>query len=707
MSTNTAETPETAEAPESPASKPRRAALRPARSPEAGRLSPLVVPPPMPLDSAPDSSPPRRRGATPRPAAPKPPASPKPPRAAAKPAPAAPRPDPAPKPDPPVDKDDQPPTRGGGRAGLLPLGGVRARSLNGSNGAGSAPDPARASDSAPAPDPPPAPAAESEPEAADSAEPRSSASGNGGRVALSPRQAPRQATLMTTSQPRSHRRFWSRERPFHSAWRCWAIGLLSLASVALLIAYLAIPAGNVVCAGQCTPNRTLTLAYGAITSTTIAITLYFLTLYAIGLARSRRPQREAPAAAGAPPLYVLVTPAHNEALVIAETVRCMLRLRGRFLVVIVDDGSSDDTGAIARRAGGADERLIVLTRSAEVAGQGKGEVLNAAYREICRMVDEADPRLGGAAEDDVIMCIVDADGWLRGDALEAVAPYFDDPKVAGVQVPVRMYNARRGLLACMQDIEFIGFSVLIQGGRDRLGSALLGGNGQFVRLAALRTLGDAPWTRALTEDLDIGLRLVRAGWVNRVCVETCVAQQAVTRLRPLLRQRTRWVQGHYSCWSHLPALWRTPGIRFRTRLDLSLHLLLAATILIVTVQALMGIGGFLGVLPLGRIPLANLVGNDTVYRACVLIAACGPLGMLGLAYQRAAVDYQASLRRRLPWWSLPGVFFLFTLYVYCWGLPSTFRAFGRLALGRGSWAKTAREPLSAQHAAAEPQAAVA
>jgi len=494
--------------------------------------------------------------------------------------------------------------------------------------------------------------------------------------------------------PRLRRRLYSRERPFHSAWRCWAIAGFSLLAVALLALYLAIPQ-RVSCTGRCVPSGGLTLAYSVITATTILITLYFLALYVIGMARSRKPAPR-PSAGTNSPLYVLVTPAHNEALVISETVRCMLRLRGRFLVVVVNDGSSDGTGEIARRAGGGDERLIVIDRAPEEAGQGKGEVLNAAYREVCRMVDEHDPRLQGATERDVILGIVDADGWLRGDALEAVAPCFDDPRVAGVQVPVRMYNARRGFLACMQDIEFIGFSVLIQGGRDRLGSALLGGNGQFVRLSALRTLGRAPWTRALTEDLDIGLRLVRAGWVNRVCTQTCVAQQAVTRPRALLRQRTRWVQGHYSCWSHLPALWRTRGIPMLTRLDLSLHLLLAATILIVTGQALMGFGGFIGVLPLGRIPLARLIGNDTLYRACVLVTACGPLGMLGLAYQRAAVDYQASLRRRLPWWSLPGVFLLFTVYVYFWGLPSTARAFVRLALGRGAWAKTAREPLSAQ-----------
>lgn len=652
--------------------KPRRAVLRPYRSSRAGSLSPLVAPPPMPLDEAAHER--RRRGA----------------RIVNFDAGA-----------PAITRDRLPGVRAD-EAEPVELGEATQSRKTPSPGS------QRARLLALAPFKHPTAATAATATASGSAQVALSARALpsiGGAVAASGFGLPAsRSTLARTfggleavtqagGIPRLRRRLWLRERPFHSGWRCLTIGLLSVVALALLVAYLTVSAPGHSCGRACAPDSTLTLLYGAITATTILITIYFLTLYAIGLMRSRRPVRRVERETDTP-LYVLVTPAHNEALVIRETVRCMLRLRGRFLVMVVNDGSSDGTGEIAREAGEGDERLIVLDRSAEEAGQGKGEVLNAAYREICKMVDGGDPRLSGAGEEEVILCIVDADGWLRGDALQAVAPYFDDPGVAAVQIPVRMYNARGGFLACMQDIEFIGFSVLIQGGRDRIGSALLGGNGQFVRLAALRTLGNAPWTRALTEDLDIGLRLARAGWVNRVCVETCVAQQAVTRPRALLRQRTRWVQGHYSCWSHLPALWRTRGIRLLTRLDLSMHLVLASTILIVTAQAMMGLGGFLGLLPLGRIPLANLLGSDIAYRACVLVAACGPLGMLGVAYQRAAVDYQASLRRRLPWWSLPGVFLLFTVYVYFWGLPSTFRAFARLILRRGSWAKTAREPLS-------------
>ncbi len=740
----------------------RRASLRPSRARQSTSLSPLIVPPPVPLDPQDDNLRIKRRAprANAKPAAstrrpdtpaaaadrarPRPSrkipnsARPEAARPAAPPRPAAPvaaaRPDAArpapPRPAAAVEDREPPPHRAATRAAMLALGASRMPSSR-----AEAPQPAATEQPTPKATPttatttttraraPLSPSihrngggalaangggaiVDPAPAQATEAPPPRPPTRTDARVPLNARVPHRQATLTVADPPRSRRHLWLRERPFHSAARCWAIGLLSVVAIALLALYLIVPAPQPPCTGTCSPNQALTLVYSIFTALTIAITLYFLTLYTIGARRSRRATRHA-AVTDRAPLYVMVTPAHNEAVVIRETVRCMLRLRGRFLMMVVNDGSTDGTGDIARKAGAGDDRLIVVDRAPEVAGQGKGEVLNAAYREVCRMVDTGDPRLAGAGADDVVLCILDADGWLRSDALETVASYFEDPKVAAVQVPVRMYNARRGFLACMQDIEFIGFSVLIQGGRDRLGSALLGGNGQFVRLAALRTLGEKPWTRALTEDLDIGLRLVRAGWVNRVCVETCVAQQAVTRPRALLRQRTRWVQGHYSCWSHLPALWRSPNIRFRTRLDLSLHLLLATTILVVATQATLGVAGFLGVISLGPIPVAQLFGSDTVYRIVVLCAACGPLGMLGLAYQRAAIDYQASLRRRLPWWSIPGVFLLFTFYVYFWGLPSTFRAFARIVLRRDAWAKTARDPLSTDEIDSERRAVAA
>jgi 1,2-diacylglycerol 3-beta-glucosyltransferase len=414
----------------------------------------------------------------------------------------------------------------------------------------------------------------------------------------------------------------------------------------------------------------------------------------------RRPPRDAVRPG---PFFVMVVPARDEELVIGVAVRRLLELRAdRLLIMIMNDGSEDQTSAIAHRAGAGDPRLLVVDRPPEIAGVGKGEVLNHAYRIVRELIWDQDHRLDGASAEDVVLCVIDADGWLQPNALDVVAPYYDDPRVAGVQVPVRMYNARAGFLAFMQDMEFIGYSLLVQGGRDPVGSVALGGNGQFIRLSALATLGSAPWTRSLVEDLDIGLTLVKRGWRNRMCPYTHVAQQAVTKPRRLLRQRTRWIQGHYTCWNHLPSLWRARTVPAITRLDLSLHLFLAVTVLLGAVQTVLGLVGFLGIYPIQPSVLAGWIDQEVVYRASVVLLACGPLVFLSVAYQRAAVRFQGSAELRLPVWSLPGMLLVYTGYTYFWGLPCSLRAFARLALGRRGWTKTARDPVAMPAAGPEP-----
>lgn len=484
-----------------------------------------------------------------------------------------------------------------------------------------------------------------------------------------------------------------RRLPLTSRTRSCVAAAMSLVAVGLVALYLRAPriaAGG--CAAACAPPPGLQLAYDVAACSVLAITLYFLGLCAVGLVVTRRAVRRPE---GEPPFYVVVVPARNEELVIDVTVQRLLDVSyERMLVLVMNDGSDDDTSIVARTEARGDGRLLVIDRPPEIAGTGKGEVLNHAYRVTRDLVAAGHPWMRGARSDQVVLCVLDADGWLQPNAFDAVAPYYDDPRVAGVQVPVRMYNARAGFLAFMQDIEFIGYSLLVQGGRDRVGSVGLGGNGQFIRLAALDTLGDAPWTRSLVEDLDIGLTLVKHGWRNRLCAHTHVAQQAVTAPGRLLRQRTRWVQGHYSCWSHLPSLWRARSIPLFTRIDLSLHLFLAIAILLATVQMLLGMAGYLGIYPIRRSALAAALDADALYRLLVVVLACGPLTLLSVAYQRSAVRFQGSPDLRLPLWALPGMLLIYTAYTYFWGVPCSLRAFGRLALRRTGWAKTSRDPIA-------------
>ena len=101
----------------------------------------------------------------------------------------------------------------------------------------------------------------------------------------------------------------------------------------------------------------------------------------------------------------------------------------------------------------------------------------------------------------------------------------------------------------------------------------MGGNGQFNGRAALDDVADAqagsPWRDRLTEDQDLGLRIIEAGWPGVVgCSVTTVDQQGLPGLKCLFRQRTRWAQGIFQAMSHL-ARCRGRSYRGLLRIDLS------------------------------------------------------------------------------------------------------------------------------------------
>ena len=102
-------------------------------------------------------------------------------------------------------------------------------------------------------------------------------------------------------------------------------------------------------------------------------------------------------------------------------------------------------------------------------------------------------------------------------------------------------------------MEFVIFTEIFQRSRTHTGSAGLGGNGQFARLAALRRPGPRSVVRLPHRGPRPRAAAVVDGWQTTFCPRTWVDQQAVTDMRRLLRQRTRWYQGHLQCWSRLPA----------------------------------------------------------------------------------------------------------------------------------------------------------
>jgi len=387
-------------------------------------------------------------------------------------------------------------------------------------------------------------------------------------------------------------------------------------------------------------------------------------------ARQRRTDLGAQGSAGY--RWIFVVPACDEELTIADSVRRLLSLAlPHHRVLVIDDGSTDRTGPILTDL--ADPRLAVLRRDPPAARTGKSNALNAAWRYIhSGLLAGWDPR-------QVIVVVVDADGRLDAEAPAVIGPYFADPAVGGVQAQVRIYN-RSTALTRLQDLEFAIYGRLYQLGRSGWGTAGLGGNGQFNRLAALDAIADddGPWRPfALTEDQDLALRMIRHGWRIGQEWRVGVAQQGLNRIRPLWRQRTRWAQGNLQVMRQLPGLLRAP-IGLRPRIDLLWYLTMPVQQLVVALSAA------------ASVLLAVFAGVG--YLTAPLWALLLVFGLsFGSSLYGSLARYDRLALRHLP--AAVALSVVYSLYTWLL-LPSLLRAWGRHLTGRGSWARTRRERVS-------------
>ncbi|MFG2718905.1 glycosyltransferase family 2 protein [Streptomyces sp. NPDC048416] len=388
-------------------------------------------------------------------------------------------------------------------------------------------------------------------------------------------------------------------------------------------------------------------------------------------------------------VFVLV-PCLNEARVIAHTVRCLRELQPGVRAVVIDDGSDDDTALLAEAAGGG--RVAVVQRIVPEARRGKGAALNTGLRHVrCRVREEGlDPAR-------VLVCVLDADGRMTPRAAARVAALFEAPEVGGVQLAVRIRG--RGHVALrFQDFEFWGLSAISQFGRVASGSVSMGGNGQFTRLSALDGVGERPWSDSLTEDLDLGISLAVRGWTVTSTTGAYVSQQGLTDPRRLLRQRTRWYQGHMSAIARVPELWASSGIRRKTRIELTGYLLIPY---LITLPWSLAQQYLLLRLAWGHGPELSAVADGPWWvrilsgLGCYVLAFAGYL-TLALVYWRRTDD--------LPLWKC----LLYSQAQVLWNYVSFiagWRAVGRMLTLRTTWTKTERAeeaPVATNGTAAAP-----
>jgi biofilm PGA synthesis N-glycosyltransferase PgaC len=241
------------------------------------------------------------------------------------------------------------------------------------------------------------------------------------------------------------------------------------------------------------------------------------------LLRERGDQPEL--APGEGPAVSILIPAFNEALDIGDAVRAALRVDYHdFEVLVLDDGSTDDTAARAADAGAGDPRLRVLR---DPQNRGKAERLNSGVRE---------------ARGEYLL-VQDADAEVHPLAVRVLAARLESsPRVAAVAGDARVTN-RGTLLAALQTLEFSAVIGLIRRTQALTASVgvVAGIVGLFRREAFLEVGGYDG--RMATEDIELTYRLLLAGWETSYEPRALVGMRVPTSLRALWRQRRRWSRG--------------------------------------------------------------------------------------------------------------------------------------------------------------------
>lgn len=227
---------------------------------------------------------------------------------------------------------------------------------------------------------------------------------------------------------------------------------------------------------------------------------------------------------GWPGVTVLI-PAYNEERVISTCVSAALASDYPEVdVLVLDDGSTDDTTAVATEAAGGDPRCSVLR---DEVNRGKADRLNAGFVRARHQY----------------VVVTDADTHMHPQAIKRlVARTQSSPLIAAVAGAPRVTNRDR-FSATMQILEAVSIIGLIRRTQSLTGrvGTVAGVLGLFDRDRVLSVGGYDP--RMATEDIDLTWKLTLAGWQTAYEPRALVGMQVPVSLGALWAQRKRWARG--------------------------------------------------------------------------------------------------------------------------------------------------------------------
>jgi cellulose synthase/poly-beta-1,6-N-acetylglucosamine synthase-like glycosyltransferase len=287
---------------------------------------------------------------------------------------------------------------------------------------------------------------------------------------------------------------------------------------------------------------------------------------------------------GAPPISILA-PAYNESAVCVEATQALLSLvYPEYEVIVINDGSTDDT--LAKLTQAFDLEPAARAPTASVPSKPVKAVYHSRRRPNLWVIDKEN---GGSKADALnagiaycqteLFCAIDADTLLDRDALgRIVRPFLEDERTVAAGGTIRIVNGTtvrlgiveqvrlpRSFLARMQVLEYLRAFLVGRVGWDRIDCLLIisGAFGLFRRSLVVEIGGYK--TDSLGEDMDLVVRIHRRCRDRKMPYRVTFAPDPVAwteapeRARVLEGQRNRWQRGL------LQVLWRERAMMLNPR----------------------------------------------------------------------------------------------------------------------------------------------
>lgn len=223
------------------------------------------------------------------------------------------------------------------------------------------------------------------------------------------------------------------------------------------------------------------------------------------------------------PTVTVIVPVFNEEDTLAGTLDSLLSLdypKDKLTIVVVDDGSVDDTAKIGRKYA----RKHGITFYSKKNG-GKYTALNYALKRCTTEYVGA----------------LDADSFVHSKALRRIMAYFDDPSVMAVTPSMKIYNPKN-FLQHVQRIEYLIGVFLRKVFAFMHSIHVTPGPFTIYKKSFFDKYG--PYKKAYhTEDIEIALRIQSHHYHIENCLDGYVYTCGPGTFKTLYKQRLRWYKG--------------------------------------------------------------------------------------------------------------------------------------------------------------------